>query len=185
MAPIDRTELHMTVPGSTIGGMSSAAHPPVRRVVTGHDASGRAVLRSDDVFAPQLIPSGDAAMALLWTTATVPADNDDDVDGRERAAATTLTGGSVIRVVDMLPGQASPFHRSNSVDYGIVMSGRVVLEVDDGAATELSTGDVVVQRGTVHLWRNPSDTEVCRIVFVLIEAIPATVAGVPLPEIHP
>jgi quercetin dioxygenase-like cupin family protein len=161
------------------------AHPAVRRVVTGHDAQGRAVLRSDDRFEPQLIPSGDAAMALLWTTATVPADNDDETDGRERAAGTTLTGGSVIRIVDMLPGQASPFHRSNSIDYGIVMSGRVVLEVDDGAATELGPGDVVVQRGTVHLWRNPSDTEVCRIVFVLVEATPATVAGAPLPEIHP
>lgn len=165
--------------------MSTSSHPPVRRVVTGHDADGRAVLRSDDVFEPQLIPSGDAAMALIWTTATVPADNDDDTDGRERPAGTTLTGGSVIRIVDMLPGQASPFHRSNSIDYGIVLSGRLVLEVDEGAATELGPGDIVVQRGTVHLWRNPSDTEVCRIVFVLIEAGAATVGGEPLPEIHP
>lgn len=161
------------------------AHPPVRRVVTGHDADGRAILKSDDAFEPQLIPSGDAAMALIWTTATVPADNDDETDGRERPAGTTLTGGSVIRIVDMLPGQQSPFHRSNSIDYGIVMSGRLVLEVDDGVATELGPGDIVVQRGTVHLWRNPSDTEVCRIVFVLIEAPAATVGGEPLPEIHP
>ena len=185
MAPIDTTRLHRSGAASTICGMSSTAHPPVRRVVTGHDVSGRAVLRSDDVFEPQLIPSGDAAMALIWTTATVPADNDDETDGRERAAGTTLTGGSVIRIVDLLPGQASPFHRSNSIDYGIVMSGRLVLEVDDGAATELGPGDIVVQRGTVHLWRNPSDTEVCRIVFVLIEATPATVQGEPLTEIHP
>jgi quercetin dioxygenase-like cupin family protein len=165
--------------------MSTYSHPPVRRVVTGHSPDGRAVLRSDDAFEPQLIPSGDAAMALIWTTATVPADNDDETDGRERPAGTTLTGGSVIRIVDMLPGQASPFHRSNSIDYGIVLSGRLVLEVDDGAATELGPGDIVVQRGTVHLWRNPSDTEVCRIVFVLIEASAATVDGEPLPEIHP
>lgn len=165
--------------------MNTHPHPPVRRVVTGHDPEGRAVIRSDDAFEPQLIPSGDAAMALLWTTATVPADNDDEIDGRKRAAGTTLHGGSVIRIVDMLPGQASPFHRSNSIDYGIVMSGRVVLEVDDGAVTELGPGDVVVQRGAVHLWRNPSDADVCRIVFVLIEATPATVNGAPLPEIHP
>lgn len=162
-----------------------SAHPPVRRVVTGHDADGRAILKSDDAFEPQLIPSGDAAMALIWTTATVPADNDDETDGRDRPAGTTLTGGSVIRIVDMLPGQQSPFHRSNSIDYGIVMSGHLVLEVDDGVATELGPGDIVVQRGTVHLWRNPSDTEVCRIVFVLIEAPAATIAGEPLPEIHP
>lgn len=165
--------------------MTTYAHPPVRRVVTGHDANGRAVFRSDDHFEPQLIPSGDAAMALLWTTATVPADNDDETDGRERAAGTTLTGGSVIRIVDMLPLQSSPMHRSNSIDYGIVLSGRVVLELDDGAETELGAGDVVVQRGTIHLWRNPSDTEVCRIVFILIEAPAATVNGGPLPEVHP
>ena len=160
-------------------------HPPVRRVVTGHDAGGRAVLRSDDRFEPQVIPSGDAAMALLWTTATVPADNDDETDGRDRPAGTTLNGGSVIRIVDMLPGAASPMHRSNSIDYGIVLSGAVVLEVDDGVETELGPGDVVVQRGTIHRWRNPSDTEVSRIAFVLIEAPAATVHGEPLPEIHP
>lgn len=165
--------------------MSMHTHPPVRRVVTGHDAEGRAVIRSDDAFEPQLIPSGDAAMALLWTTATVPADNDDETDGRERAAGTTLNGGSVIRIVDMLPLQSSPMHRSNSIDYGIVLSGRLVLELDDGVETELGPGDVVVQRGTIHLWRNPSDTDVCRIVFILIEAPAATVNGAPLPEVHP
>ena len=76
-------------------------------------------------------------------------------------------------------------HRSNSIDYGIVLSGRVTLEVDDGAETELGPGDVVVQRGTIHRWRNPSDTEVCRIVFILIEAPAATTNGEPFPEVHP
>jgi quercetin dioxygenase-like cupin family protein len=158
---------------------------PVRRVVTGHDEHGRAVVRSDDRFDPVAIPNGDAAMALLWTTATVPVDNDDETDGRERAAGTTLEGGSVIRIVDMLPGEASPMHRTNSIDYGIVMAGRIVLELDDGAETELGPGDIVVQRGTIHRWRNPSDDEVCRIVFVLIEAPAATVDGAPLPPVHP
>lgn len=158
---------------------------PVRRVVTGHDGAGRAVFRSDDRFDPVVIPNGDAAMALLWTTATVPADNDDETDGREREAGLTLTGGSVIRTVDLFPGEQSPMHRTSSIDYGIVLSGRLVLELDDGAETELGPGDVVIQRGTMHRWRNPSDDETCRIVFVLIEASPATVAGEPLPEVHP
>jgi quercetin dioxygenase-like cupin family protein len=158
---------------------------PVRRVVTGHDDHGRAVFRSDDVFDPQLIPSGDAAMTLLWTTATVPADNDDDEDGRERDAGLTLSGqGSVIRTVDMMPGEASPMHRTNSIDYGIVLSGSVVLELDDGAERRCDAGDVIVQRGTMHRWRNDT-TEPCRIVFVLIEAPPATVNGEPLPPHEP
>ena len=161
------------------------ALPPIRRVVTGHDPDGRAILRDDDLFATQNIPSGDAAFALLWTTATVPADNNDETDGRTRDAGLTLNQGSVIRIVDMLPGGSSPMHRSNSIDYGIILSGRVELEVDDGIKTLLGPGDIVVQRGTVHLWRNPSTTETCRIAFVLIEASAYHHAGVALPEIHP
>jgi quercetin dioxygenase-like cupin family protein len=159
--------------------------PPVRRVVTGHDSDGRAVLRDDESFATEVITGGDAAFALIWTTATVPADNNDPLDGRARDAGLTLKSGSVIRIVDMLPGGASPMHRSNSIDYGIILSGRVELEVDDGAKTRLGPGDIVVQRGTVHLWRNPSATETCRIAFILIEASAYRHEGMELSEIHP
>ncbi len=142
---------------------------PVQRVVTGHDESGRAVFRSEDVSPTKMIPSGDAAFLLVWTTATVPADNNDEIDGRERDAGLTLNQGSVIRVVDMLPGKESPMHRTNSIDYGIVIEGEIELELDDGAKRTVRQGGIIVQRGTIHLWRNTSD-KVCRIAFVLIEA---------------
>ena len=156
--------------------------PPVRRIVTGHDEAGRAIIRSDDMLPVEPIPSGDAAFSLIWTTASVPADNNDDTDGRSRDAGLTLHQGSVIRIVDMLPGGVSPFHRSSSIDYGIVLSGEVELELDDGAVTTAFAGDIIVQRGTIHLWRNPSATENCRIAFVLIEAKPRMVDGKPLPD---
>lgn len=159
--------------------------PPIRRVVTGHDATGRAIFTSDEHFATAPIPGGDAAFSLLWTTAAVPADNNDTTDGRDREAGLTLHRGSVIRVVDMLPGRASPMHRSNSIDYGIVISGHVELEVDDGAKELLGPGAVIIQRGTMHLWRNPSMTETCRIVFVLIQALAYRHGGEPLPEQQP
>lgn len=165
--------------------MSAAASPPVRRIVTGHNAAGRAIIRSDDLLPVEPIPSGDAAFSLVWTTATVPADNNDETDGRTRDAGLTLHQGSVIRIVDMVPGGVSPFHRSSSIDYGIVLSGAVELELDDGAVTTARAGDIIVQRGTIHLWRNPSPTETCRIVFVLIEAAPVTVDGAPLPDVMP
>lgn len=165
--------------------MNSSPSPPVRRIVTGHDPSGRAVFTGDDLLPVEPIPSGDAAFSLVWTTATVPADNNDDSDGRQRDAGLTLHKGSVIRIVDMLPCGQSPFHRSSSIDYGIVLSGAVELELDDGAVTTARAGDVIVQRGTVHLWRNPSPTDVCRIVFVLIEAAPLIVNGEALPDIAP
>lgn len=157
----------------------------VRRVVTGHDAAGRAVVVDDRRLVPVAIPSGDADFALIWTSAVLPADNDDDTDGRLRPAGLTLHGGSVIRVVDMRPGGASPMHRTNSLDYGIVVSGTVELELDDGDVTRLGAGDIVIQRGTIHAWRNPSPDVPARIVFVLTEATPRTVAGAPLPEVQP
>jgi quercetin dioxygenase-like cupin family protein len=158
------------------------AELPVRRVVTGHDQAGRAIVRSDEAFATVPIPSGDAAFALIWTTAAVPADNNDETDGRLRDAGLTLHGGSVIRIVDMLPGGVSPMHRTDSIDYGIVLSGEVEMELDDGSKTRLGAGAIVVQRGTMHLWRNPSTTDPCRIAFVLIQAEPYRHEGAALPR---
>lgn len=159
--------------------------PPFRRVVTGHDDSGRAVIRANDLFDTEKIPSGDANFQLVWTAPSLPVDNNDEVDGRARDAGLTLKGGSVIRVVDMLPGRESPMHRTNSLDYGIVLSGTLQLELDDGSVTTLEPGSIVVQRGTMHLWRNPSESEPCRIVFVLTEALPYVHDDTPLEELHP
>ena len=130
----------------------------VRRIVTGHDDNGRAVFRSIDELVPGKIPSGDAAFATIWSTGEVPVDLSDETDGGSRDVGLTLNSGSVIRVVDMLPGGDSPMHRTNSIDYGIVLSGEVELELDDGAIETCGPGDIIVQRGTIHLWRNASTT---------------------------
>jgi quercetin dioxygenase-like cupin family protein len=164
--------------------LSDSGLPPVQRVVTGHNATGRAVFRSEDFTPTRLIPSGDASFLLLWTTETVPADNNDETDGREREAGLTLNKGSVIRVVDMLPGKESPMHRTNSIDYGIVLEGEVELELDDGATKTIRQGGIIVQRGTIHLWRNRTDSP-CRIAFILIEAPAYVQGGHPLPPVEP
>ncbi|QEC66851.1 cupin domain-containing protein [Panacibacter ginsenosidivorans] len=155
---------------------------PIRQVVTGHDKKGNAVFVSDNTFETVAIPSGDAAMTTIWTTATVPADLNDETDGRERDAGTTLKGGSVIRIVDMLPGASSPMHRTNSIDYGIIISGTIELELDNNIFKTLAAGDIIVQRGTIHKWRNPSAETICRIVFVLTEAKPFELNGTALQE---
>lgn len=165
--------------------MNDSPRPAFRRVITGHDARGRAVFQSDATFVTEVIAGGDAAFCLVWTTPAVPADNNDPVDGRLRDAGLTLHQGSVIRVVDMLPGGESPMHRTNSIDYGIVIAGDVELELDDGVKTLIGPGSVIVQRGTIHRWRNPSASVPCRIVFVLIEAAAVRVDGRPLPELQP
>lgn len=164
--------------------VSDSGLPPVQRVVTGHDEHGRAVFKSEDVTPTKMIPSGDASFLLVWTTATVPADNNDETDGRLREAGLTLDCGSVIRVVDMLPGKESPMHRTNSIDYGIVLEGEIELELEDGARRTVRQGGIIIQRGTNHLWRNTTE-KVCRIAFVLIEAPAYLHNGVPLPEDKP
>jgi len=157
----------------------------IRRVVTGHTAVGAATIMIDDQRSTAPVGRGDAEFALIWTTPTVPADNNDDTDGATREAGLTLHGGSVIRVVDIGPGQVSPMHRSNSIDYGILLSGELELELDGGAVTKLAPGDIVVQRGTNHLWRNPNREDWCRIAFILTEAQAVRIDGRDLPEIHP
>ncbi len=164
--------------------LSDSGLPAVQRVVTGHDRAGRAVFISEDVTPPKMNPLGDAAFLLLWTTQTVPADNNDESDGRSRDAGLTLNQGSVIRIVDMLPGKQSPMHRTNSIDYGIVLQGQIELELDDGAVRTVREGGVIIQRGTNHLWRNATD-KVCRIAFILIEAPAYLHDGEPLAEDKP
>ena len=164
--------------------LSDSGLPLVQRVVTGHDENGRAVFRSEDFRPTRMIPSGDASFLTIWSTETVPADNNDERDGRDLPTGLTLERGSVIRITDMLPGKESPMHRTNSIDYGIVLQGEVELELDDGRKATIREGGVIVQRGTNHLWRNTSDT-VCRIAFILIEAPAYLHEGRPLPEYKP
>jgi quercetin dioxygenase-like cupin family protein len=164
--------------------LSDSGLLPVQRVVTGHNEHGRAVFKSEDVSPTKLIPGGDASFLLIWTTETVPADNNDETDGRLRDAGLTLNQGSVIRIVDMLPGKASPMHRTNSIDYGIVLKGEIELELEDGAKRTVREGGIIIQRGTNHLWRNVT-REPTRIAFVLIEAPAYVHNGMPLEEHKP
>jgi quercetin dioxygenase-like cupin family protein len=154
----------------------------IRRIVTGHDTNGSAVFTDDALLETVVIPSGDAAMSTIWTTLNVPADLNDETDGAKRDTGTTLKGGSVIRIVDMLPSCSSPMHRSSSIDYGVIISGEIELELDNGVVKTIGQGGIIVQRGTIHKWRNPSSTDICRIVFVLTEAKPYVFNGEPLTD---
>ncbi len=164
--------------------LSDSGLPAIQRVVTGHNEKGRAVFKSEDVTPTKMIPSGDASFLLVWTTETVPADNNDETDGRLRDAGLTLNQGSVIRIVDMLPGKESPMHRTNSIDYGIILEGEIELELEDGAKRTVRQGGIIIQRGTNHLWRNTSD-KVTRIAFILIEAPAYLHKGKSLDEMKP
>ena len=75
--------------------------------------------------------------------------------------------GTRFAVIDFPPGNHPHMHRTETIDYGIVLEGEMVLILDD-SEVELRAGDVVVQRGTDHAWANRGDT-VAKVVFVLID----------------
>jgi len=143
--------------------------PAIRRVVTGHDSEGRSVVASDEVLqGPRF--------TLVWTTATSPADNMDEADGGRREVGLTLEGGTVFRIGRLEPGHRSPMHRTSSVDYGIVLEGEVGMELDGGEQVRLRAGDVVVQRGTNHLWFNDGERP-CLVAWILVDAEPVRIGG--------
>ena len=145
----------------------------IRRVVTGHDASGRAVVKIDEV-AKNLVSSRPGATAcVVWTTEGFPVDNTGEEDAGQRKTGTTLDNGTVFRILELAPGVTPRNHRTDSIDYAVVMSGEVDMELDD-TTVHLKAGDVLVQRGTIHNWVNRG-SEPCVIAFVLIAAKPVTV----------
>jgi quercetin dioxygenase-like cupin family protein len=147
----------------------------IRRVVTGHDSSGRADVKIDEV-ARNLVSSRPGATAcVVWTTEGFPVDNTGEEDAGLCKTGTTLDNGTVFRILELAPGVTPRNHRTDSIDYAVVMSGEVDMELDD-TKVHLKAGDVLVQRGTIHNWVNHG-TEPCVIAFVLIAAKPVTVGG--------
>jgi quercetin dioxygenase-like cupin family protein len=147
----------------------------VRRVVTGHDARGRAVVKIDEVSKNITSNRPGASACVVWTTESFPVNNTDDADEGLRKVGTTLKNGTVFRVIEFAPGVAPRNHRTDSIDYAIVVSGEIDMEVED-AVVHLKAGDVLVQRGTIHNWVNRG-TQPCVMAFILIDAKPVDVAG--------
>jgi quercetin dioxygenase-like cupin family protein len=147
----------------------------IRRVVTGHDSSGRAVVRIDEVARNLVSSRAGATACVVWTTEGFPVDNTGEEDAGLRKTGTTLDNGTVFRILELAPGVTPRNHRTDSIDYAVVMSGEVDMELDD-TKVHLKAGDVLVQRGTIHNWVNHG-TEPCVIAFVLIAAKPVTVGG--------
>ena len=179
--------------------------PPVRRVVTGHDAQGRSIIIGDGPSphsnAPATVP--ELVARVMWITEQTPASN----AGNSDTAAAGLVppigpppSGTIFRIADFPPdtcydgadieqmfreiGGADAhaagnvnddqrhfwFHRTDTLDYAIVLEGEIWVLVDVGE-TLLRAGDVLIQRGTNHAWSNHSDRP-CRIAFVLLDAVP-------------
>jgi quercetin dioxygenase-like cupin family protein len=163
-------------------GAAPAGAAP-RRIVTGHDSAGRGRIVSDGPApASRRVPDG-ASFHDIWVTTTSPAQI--AASEAEPTRAGELLGppaaGTRVRIVDMPPGAHSPMHRTESVDYGVVLEGEITLVLDDGSATTVGPGELVVQRGTDHAWENRSGMPT-RILFVLVAGEFADELRAALPE---
>ncbi|HEX6957781.1 MAG TPA: cupin domain-containing protein [Ferrovibrio sp.] len=170
-----------------------------RRIVTGHDGTGKSVVAIDTTMTPK-VSNQERGVDFyeIWNTtgSPVPVDNGPDPTDRPLTIPPPKLG-SIIRYVDFepesektarmdaaaakaafaavgtaqastwRPGKHPMMHRTETVDYGIVLEGEIVLILDD-AEVPLKAGDVVVQRGTDHAWANRSD-QPARMAFILLD----------------
>lgn len=176
--------------------------PDIRRIVTGHDHSGKAVIIEQGALAHVTHPPTQPGLAFheIWNTNQMPMPigftQADPTEGLCETAPPA--GGTIIRIVDIpaegrngpgfdksqaeelfaavglaenakhtLPGRHPLMHRTESIDYGVVLAGEIVLVLDEDEIN-LRPGDVVVQRGTIHAWANRSN-QICRMLFVLTD----------------
>jgi mannose-6-phosphate isomerase-like protein (cupin superfamily) len=172
----------------------------MRRVVTGHDEQGRAVVLFDGESPHSFVleKAGGLELTEIWETRSSPADNTGSADSADHERRIEpVGGGSVFRVIEYPPdrlrlksldpdrffhamgAQAADaatrrhpgMHKTNTIDYCVVLSGEIWAVLDE-SEVRLRAGDCLVQRGTNHAWSNRTD-EPCVIAFVLIAAKPA------------
>ncbi len=169
----------------------------IRRVVTGHDAQGKAIVASDEVVEPievSLTPGyhffrlwgadeaptfPDAGLppsqptyfppvgGFRFGAFTVPPETDVDLGEVDFEAALAEAEIKLPGMLAHMEPDHPGMHTTDTIDYEYVVSGEVVLELDDGVEVALRAGDTVVQNGTRHAWRNRG-TEPCVMVVVLV-----------------
>jgi quercetin dioxygenase-like cupin family protein len=163
----------------------------VRRIVTGHDSQGNAIVASDERIAgtasaarPQI------SRVEVWSTDRMPVDNSEAAAAAQRRGFVVRHNyvgsgqGTVVRITEFAPGAPKFMHRTETVDYAILLSGECDLELDDGKTVHLAQGDIVVQRGTMHAWVNKG-TQPAVFAFVLIDADPVAAGGRKLTTDYP
>ncbi len=166
-----------------------------RRIVTGHDAKGKAVVLFDAPIKAKQRSVGGNGMTLLWTTHEFPVDASGSADrGESHAGVPPAPNGTVFRIVDFAPagphaapvdhhqvlismgidpatqgyGRHANTHRTRTVDYAIVLDGEIDMLLDD-REIHVKAGDMLVQQATNHAWVN-NGTAPCRIAFILIDS---------------
>jgi hypothetical protein len=165
-----------------------------RRIVTGHDAKGKAVVLFDSPLQAKQRSAGGNGMTVLWSTSEFPVDMAGSADrAPNQAGVPPVANGTVFRIVDFAPtppdtapvdhhqilvsmgidpatqgfARHANTHRTKTIDYAIVLDGEIDMLLDD-TEIHVKAGDVLVQQATNHAWVN-NGTKPCRIAFILID----------------
>jgi quercetin dioxygenase-like cupin family protein len=161
----------------------------INRFITTHDPATKKAIFSDAVpekTQVSTIPGADFRLGYVTKGSPVNLNQDADLavykPYLESPPGLVASGGTVLRFVDVAPDSLSPMHRTVSLDYGVVLEGEMELVLDSGETRQMKRGDVAIQRGTMHAWRNLSPTAWGRMMYVLQECEPVEVGGEVLKE---
>ncbi len=149
----------------------AAPLPPPRIVIASHNEEGKSVF-SRDSDAPLFGPFGPKAsqFTTLFTSDAVPASNTAPLPPLVTSSIPRPgPKGTLFGTTDMAPHATSPFHRTSTLDYMVVLKGEIVARLDDGVETTIKEGEMMVQMGTIHAWENKTD-QWCRMLFVMLAA---------------
>ncbi|MDX1484017.1 MAG: cupin domain-containing protein [Alphaproteobacteria bacterium] len=150
----------------------------IRRVVTDHDENLKSYIKSDGPAANVRTNRPGHSSTLIWCTDRMPVDitSDEDMGARTLGTAPPANGTRfTVHEIEPHLDYEPIFHRTDTLDYVLVIKGRLQMKLDNDE-TELGPGDMVVMRGTAHAWRNVGD-ETCIVAFVLIDSERLEVPG--------
>ncbi|OAG00262.1 uncharacterized protein CC84DRAFT_1102722 [Paraphaeosphaeria sporulosa] len=169
-----------------------------RRFITSHNTKGEGTFLADDDGAHhRVMVNGNAVANIIYSTNANPIDMNNDKDlvyARDNEVRISnyihiylypgihVPNGSVARLIDFAPGVESPLHRAMSLDYGVVIEGTFKLTLDSGEKRIMYPGDISVNRGAMHKWRNCDEQRSGRMLFILLDVKPLIVGGKVLSE---
>ncbi|KAG4433999.1 hypothetical protein IFR05_010514 [Cadophora sp. M221] len=186
-----------TTPLTPTATLPSKLPNPTIHITTNSPTTRQAQLHSSTQNAWSFFSGETVGFNVVYTTSKFPVclNADEDILAHQRLMQAGTLGlvqprGTVCRIVDFGPLHTPLMHRTQSLDYGVVLEGEIEMELGNGAegggvggqVMLLKRGDVAVQRGTMHAWRNPSRTEWARMLFVLQDCEPVVVGGESLRE---
>ncbi|CAK5266208.1 unnamed protein product [Mycena citricolor] len=144
--------------------------PNARLVTTGHTKDGTSVFTHDAALTP-FTPFGPAAshFTSFHASPSVPASNTARFPELSTALPRCPPTGVLFCITDILPGGRAPMHRTQTIDYAVVIEGEIVLALDNGEEKTVRKGEFMVQRGANHAWFNRGE-QTCRIAVVMVGA---------------